>query len=671
MQIDLISFGLMASIVVILIFIGLGALISSAEDDPAAQLEARLAEGKAELEAQRAKQKADWAARPLPSPADYQQILEAEFVSVASPQKKSVLDSMVYGYGSLWARCSLQTPDIGHEVYAKYLKISLEGLRAYFAGWPSAVTTSPFTAHYIPSAEEVERRVRTIANPMKEMLSQYRDFFKYGGPELPPNIRSKDYDGKMDKEYDRDLKEWNKEADAIIDALTPYQRAFMGTPLYGVADKFQVAEMEVPFDIPNEQRFAGTWVIAPSGKGKTNLLHTMIAEDLKERCTIVLMDSKGDLINSYRGRSDVIIIDPKMANINPLQLGSSTRSVEFLEYIFSSLLETSMTALQKTLFRSVLTVLIRVPNATIETFRQILTVGWKPLDIERYILQCDPSTQDFFLTGKPAEFDNATYRETKQQILWRLRLILSNDYLRAIFTSPTTNVQFSELLDSGKTIVIDNSKDALGEEGAEFFGRFFVALTWMAAVSRSRLRPDQKMPVYFYIDECHTVIKRDEKIATILDECRSQKIALILAHQRLAHQIVSPNVLDALANCAIRLANSDDDAASLAPRFRIEASALRLPVGSFACFVRDKTPQAVTISVKKFDLSTLLPPPPQQKPPLSARLQAQLDDDKASWDREFDIDRANEEYGIHPLPAPTASKKPPPTTAPKDDLDFG
>ncbi len=161
-----------------------------------------------------------------------------------------------------------------------------------------------------------------------------------------------------------------------------------------------------------------------------------------------------------------------------------------------------MTPLQKTLFRSVLTVLIKVPNATLETFRQILTVGWKPLDIEEYILQCDPSTQDFFLTGKPPEFDNATYRETKQQILWRLRLILSNDYLRNIFTSPTTNVQFSELLDSAATIIIDNSKDDLGEEGAEFFGRFFVALTWMAAVTRSRLRPEQKMPVYFYIDEC-------------------------------------------------------------------------------------------------------------------------------------------------------------------------
>jgi len=297
-----------------------------------------------------------------------------------------------------------------------------------------------------------------------------------------------------------------------------------------------------------------------------------------------------------------VVIDPYTAQINPLQLGSSTRSIEFLEYIFSALLDTAMTPLQKTLFRSVLTLLLQVPNATLETFREVLTHGWKPY--EQYVNQCDPSTRDFFVAK---EFDSPTYRETKQQVLWRLRLILSNDYLRAIFTAPKTNVHFSELLDSGKLIVIDTEIDDLGEQGAEFFGRFFVALIWMYAVSRSKLRMEDKLPVYVYIDECQTVITRDEKVATILDTCRSQKIALTLAHQRIG-QIQSPNVLDALNNCAIRFANSDDDAEALAKRFRVDASQLRLPQGSFACFVRDVTAQARTISVPLFDTSQFPPP---------------------------------------------------------------
>jgi len=140
------------------------------------------------------------------------------------------------------------------------------------------------------------------------------------------------------------------------------------------------------------------------------------------------------------------------------------------------------------------------------------------------------------------------------------------------------------------------------------------------------------------------VIRRDEKIATILDECRSQKIALILAHQRVA-QIVTPNVLDALGNCAIRIANSDEDAPSLASRFRVEPEALRLPVGSFACFVRDKTAQAATVSVPEFDLSTLPPPPPRNHytPPPPPR----------------------------PKPRDEAPAQPAPGVAPKGSLDFG
>jgi hypothetical protein len=43
--------------------------------------------------------------------------------------------------------------------------------------------------------------------------------------------------------------------------------------------------------IPEETRFAGTWIVAPSGRGKTNLLHHMIGHD-RGKGTVVLMESK-------------------------------------------------------------------------------------------------------------------------------------------------------------------------------------------------------------------------------------------------------------------------------------------------------------------------------------------------------------------------------------------
>src|SRR5262249_52316842 len=152
---------------------------------------------------------------------------------------------------------------------------------------------------------------------------------------------------------------------------------------------------------------------------------------------------------------------------------------------------------------------------------------------------------------------------------------------------------------------IDNSKQQLGDEGAEFFGRFFIALVLAAAEQRSNRPHHEKRPCYFFIDECQNVIRRDEKISTILDECRSQKIGLVLAHQRTA-QITSENVLDALANCAIRMANSDDEAKYLADKLRSDTKTLQsLPRGSFATFIRDVTANALIVKVPHTDLSRL------------------------------------------------------------------
>ena len=57
------------------------------------------------------------------------------------------------------------------------------------------------------------------------------------------------------------------------------------------------------FSLPDETRFSGHWIIAPPGRGKTTLLHTLVADDLEKDAAIVLMDSKGDLIEPIKNGS--------------------------------------------------------------------------------------------------------------------------------------------------------------------------------------------------------------------------------------------------------------------------------------------------------------------------------------------------------------------------------
>lgn len=397
-----------------------------------------------------------------------------------------------------------------------------------------------------------------------------------------------------------------------------------GTPLQ------PLFSVPFPYEIPQEQRFAGHWIIAPPGRGKTTLLHAMVNDDLKRDASIILMDSKGDLIEPFRNMKSIadrlIIIDPdpdRPIAINPLDIPRTQigKAVELLEYLFASLLEFKLTATQSLLFRNVIRFLVtQFKTPTLQLFQEILADGWHP----KYagpVGRLEPRLKDFFYK----DFDNENYSARRREVLQRLQLLLDNDAMNAILTSAFTRFTFDEALDAGKIVIINNSKEKLGEQGAEFFGRFFIAQLLATAQRRSGRAQSEKKPVFCYIDECQTVISRDEKIPTILDECRSQRIALILAHQRTA-QITNDNVLSALQNCAIRFANSDAEARKLAHSLRSSEQFLEaLDQGQFAAYIRDHTKTAIAVGVVK--------------PPLAAEEQLSV----LEWQRLRD--RMMEDYG--------------------------
>jgi hypothetical protein len=149
------------------------------------------------------------------------------------------------------------------------------------------------------------------------------------------------------------------------------------------------------------------------------------------------------------------------------------------------------------------------------------------------------------------------------------------------------------VMDNGNVFVIDNSEAKLHKDGAAFLGRYFIAQIWGAATMRSGRPQHQKKPVYVYIDEADTVI--DSTVAEIIDRCRSQNIALILAHQRTG-QIKDANVLSALENCAIKMVNVKAEAPYFARLMDIpEERIKKLDRGFFAMEMRGQPPSIIQI----------------------------------------------------------------------------
>jgi hypothetical protein len=390
------------------------------------------------------------------------------------------------------------------------------------------------------------------------------------------------------------------------DVFTPFWHRFSNRPTRTVEE---LKRLLTPpsFSIPDETRFSGHWVIAPPGRGKTTLLHALIVDDLEKDAAIVLMDSKGDLIEPIKNlaciKDRLLLIEPHpdaAFALNPLDVSHTnvTQAVGLIEYIMAGLLDAKFTALQSTLFRNVVPAIIEaVPNPTLETFKQVMTNGLSNLS------NLNPHARQFF-ENRQTGFHSKTYESTRKEVVWRLDYLLTNPVLRSMFSATHTRLDLGQEMDAGKVIIINNSKAILGDEGAEFFGRFFIALIARAAQQRTGKSANQKKPCYVYIDECQSVISKDARIPVLLDECRSQRIALILAHQRTA-QLTAP-VLDAVANCAIRMANSDDEAKYLSTKLRMDAETLQsLPRGTFGTFIRDLTPVGVQLTISKVDLDAL------------------------------------------------------------------
>src|ERR1700737_2221491 len=205
---------------------------------------------------------------------------------------------------------------------------------------------------------------------------------------------------------------------------------------------------------------------------------------VERRCAI------GDLIEPFQKMRSIadrlITIDPdprRPIAINPLDIPKTeiAKAVELLEYLFASLLEFKLTATQSLLFRNVIRLLVtQFKKPTLDLFREILSDAWKP----KYagpVGRLDPRLKDFFYK----DFYSDNYQSRCREVMQRLQLLLDNDTMNAMLSAPATRFTFDEALDTGKVIIINNSKEKLGDQGAEFFGRF-AALSARALCPRSR-----------------------------------------------------------------------------------------------------------------------------------------------------------------------------------------
>jgi hypothetical protein len=429
------------------------------------------------------------------------------------------------------------------------------------------------------------------------------------------------YSRRRDAFNEKQQKQNDKAWHEALDRMQCYEQPFLATPLFQYAGRLVPnLIVKVPFSIPYEERFSGMWCVAPPKRGKTTLLSSMFIQDLDlvatNRASIVVLDSKGVFANYVKGlqlfapgqrlHGKLVLIEPDPNHpiaLNPLHLDLSqgdrkqliNRTLTLLDYLFAVLIPGEISGPQMRYLRAVTrAVLEAFPRPTIRDIYRLLIDGYEKYD--GYISKLDD--RSFF---SKEQFYSPNFKATRDSLIGRLGLLLDNYALAPMFEARETRLDFPAELDQAKVIVINNSWDALEDDGCEFFGRFFIYLLRKAAERRVNLPDDRKMPVFVYMDEAHAVIKRDENVQRIVQQCRDQMIAMIFAHQSLRGQIQNEGVIAALSDCAVRFFNSDEEKEIFARKSRAEKNPdlLEQPPGHFVTFVRDHPPNPRVVYVER------------------------------------------------------------------------
>ncbi|UPJ35866.1 hypothetical protein IVB45_02300 [Bradyrhizobium sp. 4] len=318
----------------------------------------------------------------------------------------------------------------------------------------------------------------------------------------------------------------------------------------------------------------------------------MLESDLERDACTICMDAKGELTAAVRELhiEGLRIIDPRNpVAINPLDVGED--AIDQLLFLFTAIAENAkVTPKQEAFLRPLLRAMVTgFPDPTLATLQTVIN-DKRPF--QSHIQQLPPDLRNFF------DVEWGDYDATRSELTWRLRLLLDNRLIRALFSAPKTRFKMPLEMNRRGPIVIDNSIALVGKLGSAFMGKYFLSAIWEGAMARFLHPRREKKLVFVYLDEADTVI--DHTIADIIDKCRAARICLILAIQRKG-QIKDPNVLSALEDCAIKMVNVGAEASYFSKLLHIPEERLcpqplgHLPRGQFAIHVRGKGSEIVTV----------------------------------------------------------------------------
>lgn len=295
--------------------------------------------------------------------------------------------------------------------------------------------------------------------------------------------------------------------------------------------------------LPNDRR-RHMYVIGQTGTGKSELMKGMAIQDIKNGNGCGVIDPHGDLINDILQHipeeriNDVIVFDPSDTafplGINLLEYETEEQKtfvINELINIFDRLYDLKQTGgpmFEQYLRNSVLLMLEDTASGStlLEIPRVLSDHVFRDYKLSH---TTNPVVRNFWLKEALKAGGEASLANMVPYITSKLNQFISNDVLRPIIAQQKSTLNFREVMDGKKILLVNLSKGKLGDLNTKLLGMIFVGKILMAALGRIDTPEKDRNDFYLYIDEFQNFTT--DSIAVILSEARKYRLDLVLAHQ--------------------------------------------------------------------------------------------------------------------------------------------
>ncbi|MDB5188613.1 MAG: hypothetical protein JWM92_211 [Candidatus Nomurabacteria bacterium] len=295
-----------------------------------------------------------------------------------------------------------------------------------------------------------------------------------------------------------------------------------------------------------EDRVRHCYVIGQTGTGKTVFLKNMIIQDIKNGDGVCFIDPHGNDIQDILANipperlDDVIYFDPAYTD-RPMGLNLLEYDERYPEQkifvinellaIFNKLFDMKVAGgpAFEQYFRNSAGLVMEDPasgSTLLEIGRVLSDKAFRDMKLER----CkNPIIKQFWQNAEKTTGE-ASLANFVPYITNKFDVFISNDIMRPVIAQQHSVLNFRDIMDNKKILLVNLSKGRLGDINSHLIGLLLVGKITMAALSRVDIIG--KGPVndfYVYIDEFQNVTT--DSISTILSEARKYRLSLTVAHQ--------------------------------------------------------------------------------------------------------------------------------------------